>query len=103
MKAAMPKPLHWIGGSYNELCELPRVVVHNVGYALYLAQIGGKLPNVKPLKGFTGAGVLEIVETMTAILTVRFIRSSLLKGCMCYTPFRRNRSLGSKRPNRRWT
>ncbi len=72
-----PKPLQWIGASYDELCELPPEVVHNVGYALYIAQIGGKLHNVKPLKGFTGAGVLEIVEdhdgdTYRAVYTVKF-------------------------------
>ena len=32
------------------------------GYALYLAQVGGKHPNAKPLKGFGGAGVLEVSE-----------------------------------------
>jgi phage-related protein len=32
------------------------------GYALYSAQNGGKHPAAKPLKGFRGAGVLEIVE-----------------------------------------
>ena len=32
------------------------------GYALYLAQCGEKHPATKPLKGFKGAGVLEVVE-----------------------------------------
>ena len=75
--APKPKPLHWIGASYDELCELPAEVIHSFGYALYIAQIGGKLHNVKPLKGFTGAGVLEIVEdhdgdTYRAVYTVKF-------------------------------
>ncbi len=33
-----------------------------MGFALYLAQIGEKHSAAKPLKGFGGAGVLEIVE-----------------------------------------
>ena len=74
-----PKPLHWIGASYDELGELPREVIHNIGYALYIAQIGGKLHNVKPLRGFAGAGVLEVVEdhdgdTYRAVYTVKFAR-----------------------------
>ncbi|PZS04272.1 MAG: addiction module toxin RelE [Chloroflexi bacterium] len=33
-----------------------------MGYALHVAQKGGKHPNAKPLKGFGGAGVLEVAE-----------------------------------------
>ncbi len=33
-----------------------------MGYAIYLAQNGSKHPDTKPLKGFGGAGVLEVVE-----------------------------------------
>jgi phage-related protein len=47
-----------------------------VGYALYLAQCGEKHPSAKPLKGFKGAGVLEVVEdfdgdTYRAVYTVK--------------------------------
>ena len=47
-----------------------------MGYALYLAQTGGKSPDAKPLKGFGGSGVLEIVEdheggTYRAVYTVK--------------------------------
>ena len=33
-----------------------------MGYALYVAQQGGKHRDAKPLKGFGGAGVVEIVS-----------------------------------------
>jgi len=33
-----------------------------MGFALYLAQAGGKHPDAKPLRGFGGAGVLEVVD-----------------------------------------
>jgi len=47
-----------------------------MGYALYVAQLGDKHRNAKPLRGFGGAGVLEIVsdhegDTFRCIYTVR--------------------------------
>jgi phage-related protein len=50
-----------------------------MGYALYQAQLGRKAPSAKPLAGFGGAGVLEIVEdfqtnTYRAVYTVKFAR-----------------------------
>jgi phage-related protein len=56
------KPLHWIGSSRADLREMPDTVQDDIGYALYLAQTGGKHADAKPLKGFKGAGVLEVVE-----------------------------------------
>lgn len=56
------KPLYWVGSSKEDLKRFPEEVRHIMGYALYLAQIGGRHPDAKPLKGFGGAGVLEIVE-----------------------------------------
>lgn len=51
-----------------------------MGYALYQAQKGFKAPTTKPLRGFGGAGVLEIVEdyqtdTYRAVYTVKFADS----------------------------
>ena len=42
---------------------MPEDVQDIFGYALHLAQEGGKHPQAKPLKGFSGAGVLEVVKT----------------------------------------
>ena len=56
------KPLKWEGRSKDELLKFPREVQRDIGFALYLAQCGDKYPSAKPLKGFRGAGVLEIVE-----------------------------------------
>lgn len=55
----------------------PRAVQRIFGYALYLAQQGERPPEAKVLKGFGGAGVLELVEdhrgdTYRAVYTVRF-------------------------------
>lgn len=48
-----------------------------MGYALYLGQTGDKHLGSKPLKGFGGAGVLEVIDdfdgnTYRTIYTVRF-------------------------------
>ncbi|MEL6579267.1 MAG: type II toxin-antitoxin system RelE/ParE family toxin [Cyanobacteria bacterium J06621_12] len=56
------KSVVWLGNSLDELRKFPSEVRDEMGYALYQAQIGEKHPNAKPLKGFKGAGVLEIVE-----------------------------------------
>jgi len=79
-QASNPKPLYWVGGSKSDLLALPEEVVDVFGYALYLAQIGRKHEQAKPMKGFGSAGVLEIVEdlernTYRAVYTVRFERA----------------------------
>lgn len=56
---------------------MPEEVQDVFGYALHQAQDGGKHTQAKPLKGFSGAGTLEIVEdydgdTYRAVYTVRF-------------------------------
>jgi phage-related protein len=70
------KPVEWVGSSLDDLREFPEEVQQVMGYALYLAQCGEKHNCVKPLKGFKGAGVLEVVEdfdgdTYRAVYTVK--------------------------------
>ena len=72
----MPKPLFWVGSSKEDLREFPEEVRLTMGFALWQAQRGGKHADAKPLKGFGGAGVLEIVEdhdasTYRTVYTVR--------------------------------
>jgi phage-related protein len=78
MMAAQPsiKPAVWIGSAKADLRAFPEEVKDAVGFALYLAQQGGKHPDAKPLRGFGGAGILEIIEdhrgdTYRAVYTVR--------------------------------
>lgn len=71
------KRLIWIGSSRSDLRSFPAEVKDLLGYALYQAQVGLKAPSAKPLRGFGGAGVLEIVEdhqtdTYRAVYTVKF-------------------------------
>jgi len=86
MKRALPeKPLHWVGSAKDDLLEFPPEVVDDLGYALYLVQIGGKPPMAKPWKG-EGPGVFEIVEdhrgnAYRAIYTVRFTAAVYVLHC----------------------
>jgi phage-related protein len=75
-----PKPVHWIGSSQEDLRGVPREVAREIGYVLWFAQTGDKHPSAKPLKGFKGAGVLEVVEnfagnTYRAVYAVRFSKA----------------------------
>lgn len=77
MSDVMVKPVSWIGSSYKDFRAFPDPVQDAMGYALYQAQIGEKHGSAKPLKGFGGAGVLEIVadhvgNTFRAVYTVKF-------------------------------
>ena len=73
----MMKPVRWVSGSLDDLRAFPAEARHSIGLALLGAQMGRKHPAAKPLQGFGGAGVLEIVEdhdgdTYRAVYTVRF-------------------------------
>ncbi len=55
------------------------MVRHTFGVALYAVQLGEMPPEAKPLRGFGGAGVLELIDdhdgnTYRAVYTVRFAR-----------------------------
>ena len=57
------KPLFWIGRSLEDLKEFPTEVKAVMGYALHVAQNGGKADSAKPLKGIVaGSGILEVVD-----------------------------------------
>ena len=71
------KPVRWIGESKADLSAFPNDVKLRVGGALWDAQVGVKSPAAKPLKGFGGAGVLEVVadfdgNAFRTVYTVRF-------------------------------
>lgn len=70
------RPLHWVASSKKDYLSFPSEVQDEMGYALGLAQLGGRHPNAKPWKG-EGLGILEIVEdhrgdTYRAVYAVRF-------------------------------
>ncbi len=71
------KPIIWVRSSLDDLKRFPKEVQRHLGFALKSAQAGEKHPDAKPLRGFGGAGVLEIVEDFDgdayrAVYTVKF-------------------------------
>jgi phage-related protein len=75
--AAPRKSIRWMGSSLEDLRAFPKDVRVVIGAALNTAQLGGKHLAARPLKGFHGAGVLEIVDdfdgdTYRAVYTIRF-------------------------------
>ena len=71
------KPLIWVASSKKDLRDFPDEVQKTMGFGLHEAQIGNKPGNAKPLKGFGGADILEIIDedpsgTYRAVYTVKF-------------------------------
>ena len=64
-----------MGDSLEVLREFPSGVREELGYGLYLAQVGSKHVAAKPLRGF-GSGVIEVLsdyrgDTFRSVYTVR--------------------------------
>jgi len=69
-----------------------------MGYALYVAQRGGKHPDAKPLRGFGGAGILEIVDNHAGD-TYRVVYTVRLPGRICVLhAFQKKSKTGIKTP-----
>ena len=71
------KPVVWVGSSRRDLRAFPGPVQDHMGYAIYVAQQGEKHRDAKVLRGFGGAGVLEVVkdfrgDTFRAVYTLRY-------------------------------
>jgi len=80
------KEIFWIGSSKKDLMSLPLEVRKFFGHALDFAQRGDQHDAAKPLKGFGGAGVLEIIEddaggTYRAVYTVKFAEAVFVLHC----------------------
>lgn len=74
------KPVEWVGSSYKDFVSFPDAVQGKMGYALYLAQTGRVHFSAKPLKGFGGGAVIELVEddqhgTYRVVYAVKFERA----------------------------
>jgi phage-related protein len=98
MSGKNEKPLKWISSSHKDLMALPADVRRFFGFALSLAQAGDQHDDAKPLKGFGGAGVLEVVEsdvggTYRAVYTVKFAEAVFVLHC-----FQKKSKKGSETP-----
>lgn len=94
------RSLSWVGSAKKDLAAMPEDVQDIFGYALHLAQAGGKHSQAKPLKGFKGAGVLEKWwKIIKATPTAPYTRCATPQRCMCCIASRRNRPAASLRPS----
>lgn len=71
------KPLLWIQAAKRDLMDMPRDVIADFGHGLYQAQIGQHPDIAKPLVGFHGTKVLELVldyhgDAFRTVYTVKF-------------------------------
>jgi phage-related protein len=71
------RPVEFVASARAALRGLPKEVRCVFAYAILLAELGGKHPDAKPLKGYGGAGVVEVVEnfdgnTYRAVYTIQF-------------------------------
>ena len=80
MATEFPVPrraVEFIASAEDDLAAMPQAVKNVFGFAIFQAELGEKHADAKPLKGFGGAGVLEVVEdydgdTYRAVYTVKF-------------------------------
>jgi phage-related protein len=92
------KTLLWIGSCREDLKSFPEDVRLVMGYALYLAQTSGKHPDAKPLRGFGGAGVVEVVDDFDGD-TYRAVYTVQLKGVVyALHAFQKKSRKGKKTP-----
>ena len=80
------RPVHWVASSKKDLREFPEPVKDVIGRSLLDVQFGDKPQNATPLRGFDGAGVLELIEdhdgaTYRAVYTVKFAGAVYVLHC----------------------
>jgi phage-related protein len=71
------RAVEFIASAENDLAAMPQAVKNIFGFAIFQAELGERHADAKPLKGFGGAGVVEVVEdhdgnTYRAVYTVKF-------------------------------
>lgn len=76
MDRPIPKPIIWMGSSRHDLRSFPEAVQNHIGYVLFIAQQGGKHRDAKPMVGFGGGHVVEVVkdhrgDTFRAVYTLQ--------------------------------
>src|SRR5205823_11761948 len=96
------RPVIWMGSSRGDVRGFPLQVRRDIGYARYAAQRGEADPASKPLQGFGGGAVLEIIvrhrgDTWRAVYTVRYPEAIYVLHA-----FQRNRSEALPQRKRTW-
>jgi phage-related protein len=81
------KPVIWVGSSLEDLREFPEPVQEHVGYALYVAQRGGKHRDTKTLSGFRGAAIVEVIKGLSRRYIARSVHRPIRGGRVCPSRF----------------
>ena len=96
-------PLEFVGSAEDDLFVFPPTVKRVIGFAIRIAQKGGKHPDAKPLERIQGCWRLEVISdfdgnTFRAAYTVK------LKG-VAYVlhAFQKKSKKGSKHQKPKWT
>jgi phage-related protein len=94
------RPAIFLGDTKKRLRQMPEPVRKDIGVALDIAQHGQKPNAAKPLRGFGGAGVLEIVDdydgdTYRAVYTVQLVHAVYVLHA-----FQKKSKTGSKLPQK---
>ena len=98
--AGKPRALHWRGNAKVEFGAFPPAVQSEMGYALFLAQMGERHRSMaKTLKGFGGGSAIELREnhdgdSYRAVHTVRFAEAVYVLHA-----FQKKSKLGAKTPH----
>ena len=80
-RADEPRPLVWRGASKTDFMAFPPAVQREMGYALFLAQMGERHSTMaRMLAGFGGATVIEVRDShdgnaYRAVYTVRYVEA----------------------------
>ena len=82
------KPVVWVGSSRKDLRNFPDAVQDHIGYALYVAQEGGKHGAQKHWPASAGLGLWKSSRIIAAIRSAPFTRDIRVL-FMCCTPFRK--------------
>src|SRR5713101_892229 len=97
------KPVTWVGSSRKDLREFPEAVQDHVGYALYVAQRGGKHRDTKALSGLAEQGLWKSSLTTAATHSARCTPCNMQERFMSFTPSRRNRRRDGKHRAGTWS
>ena len=93
--SARVKEIVWLGSSRKDLRACPQPVRKNMGSALYAAQRGETDPAAKPLKGFGGARVMQIVERYRTD-TYRAVYAAQFESVVCVLHVFKKKARGGK-------
>src|SRR6202163_16330 len=102
-RADEPRPLIWRGPSKTDFMAFPPTVQREMGYALFLAQMGERHSTMaRTLGGFGGATVIEVKESHDGN-AYRAERCATPTRSTCFTRSRRNQGRASRRPRQKST